>query len=34
MFGNFSKDSKMFLFEIEPFSDIDDNRIGKTDYRF
>ena len=34
IFGNFSKDSKTFLFEIEPFSDIEDNKIGNTDYRF
>lgn len=34
IFGNFSSDSKTFLFEIEPFSDIDDNKIGKNDYRF
>lgn len=33
IFGNFSSDSKMFLFEIESFSDIEDNQIGKTDYR-
>lgn len=34
IFGNFSNDSKSFLYEIEPFSDIDDSKIGKTDYRF
>ncbi|MBL4561893.1 MAG: hypothetical protein JKX79_13010 [Labilibaculum sp.] len=34
IFGNFSSDSKTFLFEIEPFIDIDDNKIGKNDYRF
>jgi len=34
IFGNFSKDSKKFLYEIEPFRDIDDKEIGKNDYRF
>lgn len=33
IFGNFSSNSKTFLFEIESFSDIDDNQLGKTDYR-
>ncbi|NOQ72688.1 MAG: hypothetical protein GQ574_11830 [Crocinitomix sp.] len=32
-FGNFSSNSKMFLFEVDSFSDIKDNQIGKTDYR-
>lgn len=34
IFGNFSKDSNTFIFEIEPFRDIDDKDIGKNDYRF
>ena len=33
IFGNFSSDSKTFLFQIQPFSNIDDTQIGKTDYR-
>lgn len=33
IFGNFSSESKVYLFEIEAFSDIEDNQIGKTDYR-
>ncbi len=33
IFGNFSINSKTFVFEIEAFTDIDDNQIGKTDYR-
>lgn len=33
IFGTFSKDSKMFLFDISVFSDIDDNQLGQTDYR-
>jgi len=32
-FGNFSKKSKGFLFEVDCFSEIKDNQIGKTDYR-
>ena len=32
VFGNFSKDSKVFWFQIEAFSEIEDNHIGKTDY--
>lgn len=34
IFGEFSKDAKMFTFEIEPFRNIDDDKIGKVDYRF
>ncbi len=34
IFGNFSEDSKTFLFEIQTFSDIEDSNIGKIDYRF
>ena len=33
IFGNFSKESSTFLFNIESFSDIEDIQIGKTDYR-
>lgn len=33
IFGNFSSESSTFLFQIESFSDIEDNQIGKTDYR-
>lgn len=33
IFGNFSSNSKTFLFEIDAFSDIKDNQIGKTNYR-
>jgi len=33
MFGNFSSNSKTLLFEVDAFSDIKDNQIGKTDYR-
>jgi len=33
IFGNFSSDSKTYLFQIESFTDIDDKQIGKTDYR-
>jgi len=32
IFGNFSRDSSTFLFQIESFSEIKDNQIGKTDY--
>lgn len=32
IFGNFSKDSKMYVFEIDLFSDIDDKNIGKRNY--
>ena len=32
IFGNFSKDSKVFWFQIEAFSEIKDNHIGKTNY--
>jgi len=32
-FGNFSSNSKTFLFEVDSFSDIEDHQIGKTDYR-
>ncbi len=32
-FGNFSSDSETYLFQIETFTDIKDNQIGKTDYR-
>lgn len=34
IFGNFAKDSNKFIYEIEPFRDIDDKEIGKNDYRF
>jgi hypothetical protein len=33
IFGNFSSESNTFLFQIEPFTDIDDNQLGETDYR-
>jgi hypothetical protein len=33
IFGNFSTDSKTYIFQIEIFTDIEDNQIGKTDYR-
>jgi len=33
IFGAFSSNSKIFLFQIEAFSDIDDNQLGNTDYR-
>ena len=33
IFGDFSKDSKTFLFDIESFSGIDDEEIGMNDYR-
>ena len=33
IFGNFSSNSSSFIFEIDSFRDIDDNQIGKTDYR-
>lgn len=33
IFGEFSSNSKSFLFEIESFTDIEDDQIGKTDYR-
>ena len=33
IFGNFSGDSKTYLFQIESFTDIEDKQIGKTDYR-
>jgi len=33
IFGNFSKNSKTFVFQIESFTDIKDYQIGKTDYR-
>lgn len=32
VFGNFSKDSKVFWFQIEAFSGIEDKHIGETDY--
>lgn len=33
IFGDFSSDSKIFVLEIESFTDIDDNQIGTIDYR-
>ncbi|RXQ96621.1 hypothetical protein EO244_03065 [Ancylomarina salipaludis] len=33
IFGNFSSESNQYVFSIESFTDIDDNQIGKTDYR-
>lgn len=33
IFGNFSSESKIFLFQIEAFTDIDDKQLGNTDYR-
>lgn len=33
IFGNFSSDSKSYWIHISDFSDIDDNQLGKTDYR-
>lgn len=32
-FGNFYSGSKNFLFEVESFADLNDNQIGKTNYR-
>ncbi|HMM52867.1 MAG TPA: hypothetical protein PKD87_14805 [Burkholderiaceae bacterium] len=32
IFGNFYKDSKTFVFQIEDFTDIKDNQLGLTDY--
>ncbi|GHT60363.1 hypothetical protein AGMMS50239_09220 [Bacteroidia bacterium] len=32
IFGNFSKDSKTYSFQIQDFSDIDDNQLGKIQY--
>ncbi|MGY5849184.1 hypothetical protein [Salegentibacter sp. F14] len=31
--GNFSKDSKIYYFQIKDFLDIRDSELGKTDYR-
>jgi len=33
IFGNFSSNSNTYIFQIEAFSDIEDEQIGKTDYR-
>lgn len=33
IFGEFSSNSKTYLFQIESFTDIDDKHLGKTDYR-
>lgn len=33
IFGNFSSESKTYVFQIESFTDIDERQIGKTDYR-
>ncbi|MEO9965053.1 MAG: hypothetical protein ABJF11_04645 [Reichenbachiella sp.] len=33
IFGDFSSDSKRFVFEIESFTKIEDNQIGTIDYR-
>ncbi|MBN2818509.1 MAG: hypothetical protein JXP36_06050 [Bacteroidales bacterium] len=33
IFGNFSNESKTFVFEIESFTNIEDNQIGTIDYR-
>lgn len=33
IFGNFSNESKSFVFEIESFTNIEDNQIGIIDYR-
>ena len=33
IFGDFSSKAKTFLFQIELFTNIDDNQLGKTDYR-
>ena len=33
IFGNFSSESDTYLFQIMTFTNIDDNQIGKTDYR-
>ena len=33
IFGNFSSESKTFVFQIESFTNIKDDQIGKTDYR-
>ncbi len=33
IFGDFSSESKTFIFQIESFTDIDDKQLGKTDYR-
>jgi hypothetical protein len=34
IFGDFSKDAKSLMFEVESFSQIKDVQIGKTDYKF
>ena len=34
IFGNFYKDSKTFVFQIEDFTDIKDNQLGLTNYEF
>jgi hypothetical protein len=33
IFGNFSKESKTFVFQIEAFSQIEDSQLGTIDYR-
>lgn len=33
IFGNFSSESKTFVFQIESFTNMKDEQIGKTDYR-
>jgi transposase len=33
IFGDFSKDSNMYVSQIQDFSDIDDNKLGKIHYR-
>jgi len=32
IFGNFYKDSKTFVFQIDDFTDIEDKQLGMTDY--
>ncbi len=34
IFGDFSKDAKSLMFEVESFSQIKDVQIGKIDYKF
>ncbi len=33
IFGNFSSDSKTFVFQVDDFANITDEQLGQTDYR-
>jgi hypothetical protein len=33
IFGKFYKDAKCYWFQIDTFQSLDDERLGKTDYR-